>query len=463
MKVRLQSIVKFIFIVAVSFFCIVGYKQNESKQLFYQMDFKGSNAKNIQLFYDVLGNEQWEEVNSSIYELEEQEHWQRVEFAIPENAKKVRVDINLNDLSKKTNAYFIKNVALQQKSMKILGIDDMKETVLLYNQMEPIKYADETNTIDYNSKGEDPFFIMDIEESMDEIKVLKNTDYVNYALISILIWIFTRKISISMKNVKEVFRSLIDNKKLITKLGYNDFKVKYASSYLGIIWGFVNPLINILVYWFVFQVAFKSGDVNGIPFILWFLCGIVPWFYFSEALNSATNSFIEYSYLVKKVKFKIDILPFIKLISSLFVHVFFVVVVFIVMAVYGYYPNIYNIQVLYYILCMIILVYAITIFTSGVVLFFRDLGQIIAIVLNVGFWFTPIGWNLAIIPEQFQIILKMNPMFYIVQGFRDSFVSFNYFWERPYQSVYFWFFIILMFSIGISIFKKLKPHFADVL
>ena len=90
----------------------------------------------------------------------------------------------------------------------------------------------------------------------------------------------------------------------------------------GVIWGFIQPLVTIAVYWFVFQVGFRSGDVGDKPFVLWFIAGIIPWFFFSEALSSTTNVFLEYSYLVKKVVFKIEILPVVKIVSALFVHCF---------------------------------------------------------------------------------------------------------------------------------------------
>jgi len=90
-------------------------------------------------------------------------------------------------------------------------------------------------------------------------------------------------------------------------------------------------------------------------------------------------------------------------------------------------------------------------------------GQLVNIVLQIGFWGTPIFWNIHIMPPGIQTILKLNPMFYIVQGYRDSFIYFSPFWERPYQALYFWTTAITIFIIGALIFKKLKPHFADVL
>ena len=104
---------------------------------------------------------------------------------------------------------------------------------------------------------------------------------------------------------------LKENSKLILFLSIDDLKKRYAGSSLGIFWAFVQPCVTILIYWFVFQVGLKStAPGNGnIPFIVWIMCGLIPWFFFSDCLNAKTNVFIEYSYLVKKVVFNIEILP----------------------------------------------------------------------------------------------------------------------------------------------------------
>lgn len=460
MKTKLLKGLKFIFVVSVCFFCISGYKVNEQVDYKIQLDFNGKTTESVQLFYDVTGEQQWTEENSAKIS-KVQKEWQRADDIVDSNIKFLRIDFDNIDSENIHSTYYLRNLAIDQKTMYIFDSEEIISHIINLNQVSTSLKED--GSIEIVSTGTDPYIVLDISEYHDKVKDLHYTSFLYYLILSVVIWVFLRKIPFCFNSILESFKNLKKNKTLILKLAFNDFKTKYASSYLGIIWGFINPSITILVYWFVFQVAFKSGDIDNIPYILWFLCAIVPWFYFSEALNAATNSFIEYSYLVKKVKFNIDILPFIKIISSLFVHLFFIGVVFIVMSMYGYYPNVYNLQVFYYVACMLLLVYAITLFTSSVVLFFRDLGQIITIIVNVGFWFTPIGWNLAIIPTQFQLYLKMNPMYYIVQGFRDSFVANHFFWERPYQTVYFWFFVLLMMFMGVVMFKKLRPHFADVL
>lgn len=112
---------------------------------------------------------------------------------------------------------------------------------------------------------------------------------------------------------------------LIWKLAKNDFVTKYSGNYLGVFWAFVQPMVTIAIYIFVFQVGFRAQDAkNGYPYALWLIAGIVPWFFFGEGMMGATNAFAEYSYLVKKVVFRIDILPMVKVFSSLFIHLFFV-------------------------------------------------------------------------------------------------------------------------------------------
>ncbi len=132
---------------------------------------------------------------------------------------------------------------------------------------------------------------------------------------------------------------LLQNRRLILKLSVNDFKTKYAGSYLGIVWAFIQPIVTILVYWFVFSVGLRSGNVDNYPFVLYLTTGIIPWFFFQDALNGGTNALLEYNYLVKKVVFKISILPIVKIISAGFVHVFFVAFALVFVQRIRVFPN----------------------------------------------------------------------------------------------------------------------------
>lgn len=258
-------------------------------------------------------------------------------------------------------------------------------------------------------------------------------------------------------------RDLYTNRQLIFQLTASDFKAKYLGSYLGLLWAFIQPLITILILWFVFQVGFKSVPVSNCPFILWLIAGIIPWFFFADALGNTTNSVLEYSYLVKKIVFRVSILPVIKLLSALLIHLFFIVVLLFFFIVFKYPFTLHCIQILYYLVGLIVLIMGFSFFTSSVVIFMRDIGQLVSMMLQFGFWGTPIFWSLNIIPEKYQLFLKLNPVFYIINGYREALIYKKWFWESWELTVYFWSVTLFIFILGSVVFKKLRPHFADVL
>ena len=105
-----------------------------------------------------------------------------------------------------------------------------------------------------------------------------------------------------------MLRDFWTNRKLIWKLAKNDFKTRYAGSYFGVVWAMVQPVVIVLVYWFVFQIGLNNATAElkqgiTVPFVLWLVSGIVPWFYFSESLSNGTNALLEYNYLVKNKNF----------------------------------------------------------------------------------------------------------------------------------------------------------------
>ncbi len=261
---------------------------------------------------------------------------------------------------------------------------------------------------------------------------------------------------------------LYNSRKLIRRLAVNDFKKRYAGSYMGIVWALAQPVVTVCMYYIVFDRVFQSRAqaVSGgveVPYVLFLTAGLVPWFFFTEALTNGTTSLLEYNYLVKKVLFKISILPIIKIIAAMFIHVFFICVLMVIACIYGYYPNIYWLQFIYYVGCEFILVLSISYATCAIVVFFRDLLQIISIGLQLFQWATPILWNIDIVPDDYKWIIKLNPMTYIVEGFRNSIYGDTWFFEHFYSSTYFWLFTVAMFCIGALVFKRSKPHFADIL
>lgn len=252
--------------------------------------------------------------------------------------------------------------------------------------------------------------------------------------------------------------------KLILELSKNDFKVRYAGSVLGILWGFIQPLMTILVYWFVFEVGLRTGArPDGTPFILWLTCGIIPWFFFAESWVSSANSFLEYSYLVKKVNFRIGVLPLVKIVSAFYVHLFFLCLLIAALFLYGKIPNWTYFQSFYYLSCAIYLLLGLSLIFSSLVVFLKDFIQILGVCIQIGFWIVPIVWPPEILSNHYEKMFKLNPLYYIIEGYRDSFINHVWFWQHYNQTIYFWTVSTMILLVGLIMFLKLKPHFADVL
>ena len=257
---------------------------------------------------------------------------------------------------------------------------------------------------------------------------------------------------------------LFQSRHLIWKLAKNDFKKRYAGSYMGAVWAMVQPVVTVAMYYVVFEVVMPgTSRTQEAPFVLFLTAGLVPWFFFNEAWNNGTNALREYDYLVKKVVFKISILPVIKVIAATFIHAFFVVVLLIVAALYGYYPTVYTLQIFYYSACLFVFVLALSYTTCAVVVFFKDLSQIISIILQIGIWATPILWDINSLPSRWVPIVKINPLVYIVEGYRSAVYRQEWFFQDFFSTMYFWIATVVLFGIGAAIFKRLKVHFADVL
>ena len=173
--------------------------------------------------------------------------------------------------------------------------------------------------------------------------------------------------------------------RMICRLAINDFKSRYAASVLGIIWGFVMPIVTILVFWVVFQLGFKSVPVENMPYILWFVVAYVPWIFFNDMLSFGVNALADYSYLVKKVKFRVSYIPLIRIASSLYVHLFFIVFVYFMFWCYKMPIGFISLQALYYSFALMSFSCGLVFLLSALTVFFRDIAQLVTVILQIGF------------------------------------------------------------------------------
>ncbi|AJI56184.1 ABC-2 type transporter family protein [Francisella philomiragia] len=271
-----------------------------------------------------------------------------------------------------------------------------------------------------------------------------------------------------MRLFKEFYRfikHLINSRRLIFVLAYNQFKEEYLGSYLGIVWAVIRPATFIFVIWLVFTYGIKPGgnlaETNA--FILFLLTGMIPWFFFSEAFTKACNSVVSNEYLVKKVAFSVNILPLVSVLSCIIIHFVLLILLILIFALLGHYPSIYWLQLPYYVLCTVVLLMGLGWLTAALNVFVRDTAEIVGLIVQFGFWFTPVFWSPNKIPESCRFILDFNPMAYIIQGYRDIFIEDQWFWQHSLSTTIFLIMTIFILLLGAVVFKRLSPHFGDVI
>lgn len=261
-----------------------------------------------------------------------------------------------------------------------------------------------------------------------------------------------------------MFKKVYIDRKILWELAKNDCKARFSGSLLGAVWTILQPLVNMLVIWLVFQVGFKSSNLaDDIPFIVWYMPAFLVWNFFSEATSQGASSLIEYSYLVKKVNFNVEIIPAIKVVSAAIIHLIFYVFIVFVNLCYGIMPSLYYLQAFYYFFCAFMLALSLSWLFGALTPFATDIANLVAIIIQVGFWITPIFWDPSNMKNISAMLLKLNPMYYVCMGYRDSFIYNRMFYEYPELTIYFWAIVVINLIIGTRLFKKSRPHFDDVL
>lgn len=258
------------------------------------------------------------------------------------------------------------------------------------------------------------------------------------------------------------FREIWLKRELIIDLAINDFRSSYLGSAAGVMWLFLEPLFYMLIMWFFFTKAVKFKPSGDTPYVAWLMTSMVAWNFFSSVFAASSQIFRSHSYLLKRWGFNMSILPLVKVLSCLAVHGIFLLILFIIYALSGIGFSLYWFQSLYYLFCLCVLLIGISWITASVSLFLRDVSNAAGIILQIGFWISPIFWDLNSYPEQYRFIMVLNPLYYPLEGYRKSFLYHIPFWQDVSGAAYFWLVSLVILFVGFLTYKRLRPFFGDV-
>lgn len=269
----------------------------------------------------------------------------------------------------------------------------------------------------------------------------------------------------TLKEVVTLFKEQFKNMGIIFRISRYEDMANYQSHYLGLVWEYLYPLIQIGIYWIVFGVGLKHGQSNGVDYLPWMVIGITPWFYMNRATLDASKSIYQRVGMVSKMKFPVSALPSIKLVSNL--SSFWTMMVFsiIVGLLYGVRPNIHWFEWLYYFFAMLMLLLALGIFNSAVSVLIRDFHMLLQSAMRMLFYISGVLFNFetSSFPPLFARILQLNPFFYVVSGFREALFGTGWFWQRPTLTIEFWLIVLFFLLVGSHLHYKFRARFVDLI
>lgn len=263
--------------------------------------------------------------------------------------------------------------------------------------------------------------------------------------------------------IRQFLALIIKKRAAILTLAKREFEAGSKGAYLGIVWSYIQPLTYIVVLVLVFSIGLRANPGGKVPFVVFLISGMIPWHFFSGTLNSVTNVVKTHAFLVRKGDYSLSILHVAHILSKLISHLALMGVCLLVAWHYGLPPGLITLQLFYYIAAQCLLLLGLGWITSAASLFVEDVSNVVSIFTQFGFWLTPILWNISRIPAKYQWIVKLNPAHYIVQGYRETVIDHIPFWNNLPETVYFWCFTLVMLNIGVVVFRRLKPHFGEVI
>ncbi|MGA1624979.1 MAG: ABC transporter permease [Prochlorothrix sp.] len=256
---------------------------------------------------------------------------------------------------------------------------------------------------------------------------------------------------------------------LLRTLVRRDLEARYKGSVLGNLWPLLNQLSQLLIYTYVFSVVLQvklelkgvEGD-SSLVFGLWLFSGLVPWIAFTGGLMGATNSVIAQTNLVKKVVFPLALLPLVPVLTA-FVESMFglaLLILFVAGVSGSLQPTLALLPLIW--LPQLLLTAGLGYLLAGFTTFLRDIPQVVGVVINLWFYLTPIVYPTSIIPEAIRPwIFRLNPLAALVEVYRDLVLTGELSYWRE------WIILMgmsgLLFWIGLSVYRRLRPGFADVL
>lgn len=258
--------------------------------------------------------------------------------------------------------------------------------------------------------------------------------------------------------IMKVFKELYNYRELLKTNIKKEVRGKYKGSWLGVLWTFLNPLLMLAVYAFVFPYILRVQVEN---YTIFMIVALIPWNFFTTAIQSGTGSVVANGNILKKVYFPREIIPISITTSQLVNFLITCVIMFIFILFSGVGFSVHLLLMPLLILIQYLITLALTFVLSALTVFVRDVDHFVSVALTLGFYATPIVYQASMLPEKFQWVLKINPMAQLVEAYR----AILYYHQMPdFIAIGIWGILsVVLLILGYLAFKKLEKSFVEEL
>ena len=269
-------------------------------------------------------------------------------------------------------------------------------------------------------------------------------------------------------SLKYVFGENFRNLYRIYCIAKYELLADMRDSKFGIFWNFASPAIQVLTYWLIFGLAWSRKPIGDIEYLPWLVIGYSAWWFIQPCIQSGCSAIFSKTGVITKMKFPVSILPATICAKEFFNHLCMLIIAFVMILICGFTPNLYWLGLIYYAFCAFAFVEGVSLILSVLTMLWRDVRKLITSLIRMLMYFSPVIWECqfpATVPfhELLNIIMKLNPVYYIITGYRDSVFYNRPFWEHPMLTLYFWGFVIALYVIGSALMYKFKRKFIDMI
>lgn len=262
------------------------------------------------------------------------------------------------------------------------------------------------------------------------------------------------------ESIKYVLSEHRNNYRLMTKMAFMDSEKQTVRSSIGIFWTYFHDILYIAVF-----IAFRllisgNGKIMGMNNSVYLVTGMIPWFFISDVLNQGSMAIRSNKGIIQSIRFPAVILPTISVMSIFIKRLLSFALIFLVCLGFGYIKFFHPLLFAYYIVCMLCLGAAMNLILTAIVTMSEDFRQLHESIVRVMIYTMPILWDFSRVHSVLiNVLLRVNPMVYVVKGFRDAFVLGAT--QDLLYSIYFWVAVIVMFCFGSFLQFRLKKFYAD--